>query len=99
MFMIQFVSEATRINQVRGQMLAALQDTNTRFLPTADLSLENNWGALSQYAVDVTNNSTTGPRTIGAAGTLSSFSDAAKWLSTMLGVPAASTGNQRHDEL
>ena len=97
MMMVQFTSEATRLNQVRGDILATTLSTvnpPSLFLPTRDLSLENNWGALSQYAVDVTNNSTIPPRTIGAAGTLSNFGEVATFLSTMLRVPAESTATK-----
>jgi Ribosome inactivating protein len=100
MFMIQFVSEATRINQVRGIMLTAI-GTNNRIvgLPPTQESLENDWGQLSRYAIDVTNNSAIAPRSIGAAGTLSNFGQVAAFLSTMLGVPSEATGSQSHDEL
>jgi hypothetical protein len=100
MFMIQFVSEATRINQVRGTMLTAI-GTTTRIvgLPVPQLSYENDWGQLSQYAIDVSNNSATAPRTIGSAGTLNNFGDVARFVATILGVPSESTGNQGHDEL
>ena len=100
MFMIQFVSEATRINQVRGTMLAAMGGApQITGLPDAQLSYENNWGRLSQYAIDVTNNSAIAPRTIGSAGTLSNFGQVAQFLSTMLGVPSEETGSTGHDEL
>jgi hypothetical protein len=100
MFMIQFVSEATRINQVRGTMLAAMGGAaQITGLPVEQLSYENNWGRLSQYAIDVTNNSATPPRTIGSAGTLSTFGEVAEFLSTMLGVTSEETGSTGHDEL
>jgi hypothetical protein len=67
-------------------------------LPDAQLSYENNWGRLSQYAIDVTNNSAIAPRTIGSAGTLSNFGQVAQFLSTMLGVPSEETGSTGHDE-
>jgi hypothetical protein len=100
MFMIQFISEATRINQVRGTMLTAMgTDARATGLPTAQLSYENDWGQLSQYAIDVTNNSATSPRTIGSAGLLTNFGQVAQFVATILGVPSESTGNQGHDEL
>lgn len=100
MFMIQFVSEATRINQIRGTMLAAIGGAPRIVgLSTAQLSYENRWGQLSQYAIDVTNNPAIPPRTIGSAGTLSNFGQVAQFLATMLGVPAENTGSLSHDEL
>lgn len=70
-------------------------------LPANDESLENDWGQLSQYAINVTNNSATAPQTIGAAGTLSNFGQAAAILSTILGAggPSQVAGGQSHDEL
>jgi Ribosome inactivating protein len=100
MFMIQFVSEATRLNQVRGTMLTAMGTFDVQQgLPAEQESLENRWGQLSQYAIDVTNNSAIAPRTIGAAGTLTNFGQVAAFLSTMLGVPSEETGSPNHDEL
>jgi hypothetical protein len=100
MFMIQYVSEATRINQVRGTMLAAMGGAaQITGLPVAQLSYENNWGRLSQYAINVSNNTATAPQTIGSAGTLSNFGQVAQFLSTMLGVPSEETGSTGHDEL
>ena len=100
MFMIQYTSEAARFYDVEGIMRTAMRtDQRQQGLPDRQQSLENNWGQISQYAYDVTNNPSTPPRNIGGVGTFNSFNDVARTVPILLGSLFEVTGSFSHDEL
>jgi hypothetical protein len=62
--------------------------SNARTLSTADIALENNWGALSQFAQRVSQDPTAPPTTIGGT-TYSTFTEVAAVLAVMLTILSA----------
>nr|WP_255528284.1 ribosome-inactivating family protein [Streptacidiphilus sp. P02-A3a] len=86
MLMIQLTSEAARFNDVYG-IGAAITGTDAHYngLPTMQQYLENSWQRMSQYAVNVTQNPGTPPVAVNGVGTLSSWSDASRYLAMLVG--------------
>jgi hypothetical protein len=87
MFMIQYTSEAARFNDVFNSfariMMFPTTDPNgrgTTRLNSNTLGLENSWDPISNYAIRVSQNSSTPPLWINNVGAFFSFSDVARRL-------------------
>lgn len=101
MLLVQYTSEAVRFNDVFGVMRDVTANPTSYYggLPMLQQRLENSWGAISDYAFSVSNNSTTAPRTIVGVGTLSSWNDVRRYMRTLLANPPTDSGDWNHSEL
>jgi len=103
--LIQLTSEAARFHDVYGLGADIMRSSSIHHegLPMLQQRLENQWSALSNYALRVSNNATTPPLHVPQVGTLHSFRDVQRYMALLAGaplaVPGGLSGDWRHDEL
>jgi hypothetical protein len=105
MLMIQLTSEAARFHDVYGVGADIMQSSSRTYngLPMLQQRLENEWTAISDYAIRVSNNPRTPPLTVPQVGTFHSFTNVSRRMALLAGrplaVPGGLSGDWRHDEL
>jgi len=105
MLLIQLTSEAARFNDVYGIGADIMQSSSRNYdgLPMLQQRLENQWSALSNYAIRVSNNSSTPPLHVPQVGTLHAFHDVVRYMALLAGaplaVPGGLAGDWKHTEL
>jgi hypothetical protein len=100
MLLIQMTSEAARLNDVEGTFRSAVGTWSYREgLPAAQVSLENNWGRISQFFAQAVGGNTANPPTVQGVGTIRNATEARNYVRVMLGTPTGSGHERWHDEL
>jgi hypothetical protein len=113
--MIQYFSEAARFNDVYGHISSQVQQfQSVQILPVWMQYMENRWGAMSNYGVNITNGNNAQPLNVpgmdpngsGGSQTFTSFADLVRFLAVMLNPGefndpsmGGPSGNWNYDEL
>jgi hypothetical protein len=105
MLLIQLTSEAARLNDVYGIGADMMRSSSRNYdgLPMLQQRLENQWSALSNYAIRVSNNPSTPPLNVPQVGTFHSFNNVSRRMALLAGaplaVPGGLSGDWKHTEL
>lgn len=105
MLLIQPTSEAARFNDVYGIGADMMRSSSRNYdgLPMLQQRLENQWSAISEYAIRVSNNPSTPPLHVPQVGTFHSFHDVVRYMALLAGlptsVPGGLSGDWKHTEL
>ncbi|MFE1996349.1 ribosome-inactivating family protein [Streptomyces parvulus] len=86
LFMTQFVSEATRFHDVFGVMndIVSSRTASYRGIGVLQHSLENNWGPLSRFGVDITNGTYAAPVQVNSTTRVDTWEDETRYVAMLL---------------
>jgi Ribosome inactivating protein len=105
MLLIQLTSEAARFHDVYGIGANIMLSSHNIYngLPMLQQRLENQWSAISEYAIRVSTNPSTPPLHVPQVGTFHSFNNVSRRMALLAGaplaVPGGLSGDWKHTEL